>query len=175
MPNGTMESNPQAPKPALPLLALLALASVLGVAAAIVLAGLAMLLAAPAYADEGQKPDGSLLLERPSGLARAELLFAETESDEDGHLRVVEAYHNPFGEPLSGVYLYRLPRNAVLEHLSFSFSGTEPQHAILTHRRAATLVERTAEIGPGETLVVELEYRSRQAPRRLLALREAVR
>jgi hypothetical protein len=159
-----MQENPEAPKPALPLLALLALASALGVAAAVVLAGLAMLLAVPAYADEG-----SLLLERRAGLEPAQLLFAERESDEDGHVRLVEAYHNPYAEPLSGVYLYRLPRNAVLEHLSFSLGAAEPNHAVLTQRQGATLIERTAEIGPGETLVVELEYRSRRAARRLLA------
>jgi hypothetical protein len=75
-----MENNQEAPRPALPLLALLALASALGVAAAVVLAGVSMLLAASAYAQDGQKPDGSLLLERRSGLARAELLFVETRS-----------------------------------------------------------------------------------------------
>lgn len=155
--------NQQAPKPALPLLVLLTLASALGVAVAIALAGMAMLLAAPAYADEG-----SLLLERRAGLAQAKLLFAESESHGDGHMRVVEAYHNPFAEPLVGVYLYRLPQSAVLEHLTFTLGAAEPHHAVLTHRQGATLVERTAEIGPGETLRVELEYRSPR-PRRLLA------
>lgn len=108
------------PAPALPLLALLAFASALGIAVAIVLAGVAMLLAAPAYADEGKMPDASPLLERRSGLAPAKLLYAQTESHRDG--------------------------------------------------QGATLVERTAEIAPGETLRVELEYRSR-SPRRVLALR----
>jgi hypothetical protein len=167
LPNGAME-NDQAPRPVLPLLVVLALASALGVAVAIVLAGVTMLLAAPAYADEG-----SLLLERRAGLAQAKLLFAESESHEDGYTRVVEAYHNPFSEPLSGVYLYRLPQDTVLERLSFSLGAVEAQHALLTHRQGATLVERTAEIGAGETLWVELEYRSRRGARRLLALREA--
>jgi hypothetical protein len=159
---GTMQTE-QPPKPALPLLALLALASMLGIAAAVVLAGVAMLLAAPAYADEG-----SLLLERRAGLVWADRLFAETESQGNGHKRVVEAYHNPFGEPLIGVYLYRLPQHAVLERLSFAVGAAQPQHALLTRRQGAALVERTAEIGPGETLRVELEYRS-PSPRRLLA------
>jgi hypothetical protein len=167
-PNGHVE-NEQVRKPALPLLVLLALASALGVAVAIALAGMAMLLAVPAYADEG-----NLLLERRAGLAQAQLLFAESESDEDGHTRVVEAYHNPFEEPLVGVYLFRLPPHAVLERLTFTLQAPEPQHALLTHRQGAALVERTAQIGPGETLRVELEYRSR-LPRRLLALREAAR
>src|SRR5687768_14156407 len=53
-------------KPAFPLAMLLALASALGVAVAVALAGVAMLLAAPAYADEA-----SLLLERRGVLAEA--------------------------------------------------------------------------------------------------------
>lgn len=158
----------QAGKPAFPLVMLLALASALGVAVAIALAGIAMLLAAPAYAGEG-----SLLLERRAGMAEATLLFAESDSQQDGHTRVVEAYYNPFPEPLAGVYLYRLPENSVVERLTFTPHSEEARHALLTLRAGAALVERTAEIGPGETLVVELEYRTRIA-RRLLALRRAV-
>ena len=158
----------QAPKPALPLIALLALASALGIAVAVVLAGLAMLLAAPAYADEG-----ALLLERRGALAEAELVFAEYDALEQGETRVVEVYQNPYGEPLAGVYLFRLPPNAVLEHLRFAIAESQPQPAVLTLRQGAVLVERTAEIGPGKTLVVELGYGP--APRgrgaRLLTMR----
>ncbi len=157
----TVETEEQPSRPALPLLLLLALASALGVTVAIALAGVAMLLAAPAYADEG-----SLLLERRAGLAQAELLFAEIESLESGQTRVVEAYHNPFAEPLVGVYLYRLPPHAVVERLTFN--AVEAQHAVLTQRQGAALIERTTEIGPGETLRVELEYRSRSPRRRVL-------
>lgn len=146
--------NQESPKPALPLLALLALASALGVAVAIALAGVAMLLAAPAYADEG-----NLLLERRTGLEQAELLFAESESFGDGLTRVVEEYHNPFAEPLVGVYVFRVPHNAVLERLTFTPGSAEVWPALLTRRQGA-LIERTAEIGPGETLRVELEYRA---------------
>jgi hypothetical protein len=158
----------QAPRPALPLLALLALASVLGVAVAVALAGVAMLLAAPAYADEG-----ALLLERRGALAEAELVFAAYDTLEQGQTRVVEVYQNPYGEPLAGVYLFRLPPNAVLEHLRFALAETQPQPAVLTLRQGAALVERTAEIGPGETLVVELEYRLAPRPRgaRVLTMR----
>jgi hypothetical protein len=159
-----MELKQQPPRPALPLLVLLAAASALGVAVAIALAGVAMLLAAPAYADEGR-----LLLERRAGFAEARLLFAEAESLQEGRTRVVEAYQNPFAEPLVGVYLYRLPQSAVIERLSFSV-GVEPRPAVFTLRQGTALVERTAEIGPGERLVVELEYRTR-GPRRVLALR----
>jgi hypothetical protein len=157
--------NKQLPKPGFPLAMLLALASALGVAVAIALAGVAMLLAAPAYADEGR-----LLLERRGGLAEATLLFAETESQEDGGTRIVEAYHNPFAEPLAGLYLYRLPEHAIVERLAFTPRIEEARPAVLTLRAGAALVERTAQIGPGETLLVELEYR-RRSPRRVLAAR----
>jgi hypothetical protein len=164
----TMRTEDQ-PRPALPLLALLALASALGIAVAIALAAVAMLLAAPAYAADGDTDEGSLLLERPAGLAPARLLFTQSDSQEPGHKRVVEAYYNPFDEPLAGVYLYRLPSpGALLERLSFSLDGAEPHHAVLTRRRAGTLVERTGEIAPGETLIIELEYRTR-SPRSVLA------
>jgi hypothetical protein len=170
----------QAPTPAFPLVMLLAIASALGVAVAIALAGVAMLLAAPAYADEG-----SLLLERRAGMAEARLVFAETESQEDGGVvrtRVLEEFYNPFAEHLAGVYLHRLPENVVLERLTFTLrsdggEGLPPvaaHPALFTLRAGGALVERTAEIGPGETLLVELEYRTRSA-RRVLALREAVR
>jgi len=155
----------QPPRPTLPLLALLALASALGVAVAVALAGIAMLLAAPAYAGEG-----SLLLQRPAAVAAAPLLFAETESQEHGPIvrtRVVEAFRNPFHERLAGVYLHRLPENAVLERLTLTVlaqdAGAAPaapavRHAVLTLSEPATLAGQTAELGPGETLLVELEY-----------------
>ena len=172
--------NQQTPKPTLPLLALLALASALGVTVAIALAGLAMLLAAPAYADEG-----SLLLARQGGMAHAELVFEEIESQEDRagvRTRMVAEFYNPFAEPLSGVYLYRLPRNAVLERLTFSVLPRDEeedappvtaQPALLTLREGAVLIERTAQIGPREVLRVELEYRA-LIPRRVLTRGEAV-
>jgi hypothetical protein len=144
------------------------MASALGVAVAIALAGVTMLLAAPAYAGEG-----SLLLERRGVMAQAKRLSAEIDSQEDGAAvltRVVEVYHNPFDEPLAGVYLYRLPQNVVLERLSFTPPAAEPHHAVLTRRNGVALVEPTEALGPGETLIVELVYRTRSV-RRLLALR----
>lgn len=158
-----METNHTSPRPVLPLVALLALASALGVAVAVALAGVAMLLAAPAYAQEG-----TLLLERRGGLAQAQRVFGEIDSDEHGHARLVEVYYNPFDDALEGVYVFRVPPNAVLERFRFSAGGVEFEPAILTLRHGEGFVERSAEIGPGETLRVELEYRSRHA-RRVLA------
>jgi hypothetical protein len=158
---------------ALPLLALLALASALGVAVAVVLAGVTMLLAAPAYAGEATAPgDGSLLLERRGVMAEAERVSAEIESREDGDVvitQIVEVYHNPFDEPLAGVYLYRLPPDVQLVRLSFAPEAAEARHAVLTGRQVRALVEPTEELGPGETLVVVLQYRTRSA-RRILAM-----
>ena len=144
------------------------MASALGVAIAIALAGVTMLLAAPAYAGEG-----SLLLERRGVMAEARRLSADVESQEDGQAvmtRIVEVYHNPFEEPLAGVYLYRLPQNVLLERLSFTPAGAEPHHAVLTRRNGVALIEPTEALGPGETLIVELVYRTRSV-RRVLALR----
>lgn len=140
-------------RPALPLLVLLALASALGVGVAIVLATVTMLLAAPAYADEGR-----LVLERPAGLAEAERLFSECEELEGGRVRVVEAYYNPYDEALAGLYLHRLPQQAVIERLSYAVDQ-DVRPAVLTLRQGAALIERIAEIGPGELFRVEVEYR----------------
>jgi len=169
-----MEQAETPSRPALPLLVLLAFASALGVAVAIALAGITMLLAAPAYAGEG-----SLLLERRAGMAEARLLSSETESTQEGALvrtRVLEEFHNPFAERLAGVYLHRLPENAILEHLSFRAAqdAITAQRAVFAQRAGGALVERTMEIGPGQTLLVELEYRAR-GPRRVFAARGAAR
>ena len=156
----------EARKPALPLLALLALASALGVVVAIALAGLTMLLAAPAYAGEG-----NLLLERRCTMAEAERLSVEVESHEEGDVvvtQVVEVYHNPFGETLPGYYLYRLPPNVVLARLSFAPEAAEARHAVISQREARAVIEPTEAVGPGETLVVVLQYRTRSV-RRVLA------
>ena len=163
-----METN-QVKRTALPLVALLALASALGVAVAIALAGVAMLLAAPAYAGEG-----SLLLERRGASVEAQRISAEIESREDAEVvrtRVLEVYHNPYDEPLAGLYVYRLPPNVVLERLSFAPPAAQPRLAVLTRREAAALVEPIETLDPGGTLMVELEYRTRRV-RRLLALGE---
>lgn len=123
------------------------MASALGVAVAIALAGVAMLLAAPAYAG-----DGSLMLERRGATAQAKRVSVEIESQEDGEAvmtRVVEVYHNPFEESLVGVYLYRLPHNVVLERLNFTPPVAEPRHAVLMRRNGVAVIEPTETLGPG--------------------------
>jgi hypothetical protein len=153
----------QPPKSALPLLALLVLASALGVAVAIALAGAALLLAAPAYADER-----GLFLERPDGLAGAKLVSVDSESHDDGLTSVVETYVNPFHEPLAGLYVFRPPPNALVERFAVSFGSAEAHPAMFTLREGRALVQRVDNIAPGATVRVQLEYRSRSA-RRVLA------
>jgi hypothetical protein len=74
-------------------------------------------------------------------------------------------------EPVSGIYLFRLPQKAVLERLTFTQGIGAPEPALLTLRHGASIVERTAPIGAGKMLRVELEYRARGLRRRVLASR----
>jgi hypothetical protein len=113
-------------------------------------------------------------------MAEARLVFSETESIEDAEglrTRVLAEYANPFAERLAGVYLHRLPENAVLEQLTFTVIAEDgaqveapiaARHALLALRKGAALVQPTVRIGPGETLLVELGYRA-GIPRRVLA------
>ena len=160
----TKTTGPAAARAARPRLAL-------GVAVAVALAGVAMLLAAPAYAGEG-----SLLLERRGAMAEAARLSAEIESREDGEAvmtRIVEVVPQPVCRTLAGVYLYRLPANAVLERLSFTPEAGRGRPCAADPggkpRRWSSPPKR---LGPGETLMVELVYRTRSV-RRVLALRSA--
>ena len=93
-----MEAKPH-PKPALPLIALLALASALGVTVAIVLAGVAMLLAAPAYAAPAEAHEARLLLRSRSGEeVAAPLLGTDVSflvSGPVARARVVQTFRNP--------------------------------------------------------------------------------
>ena len=85
-------------------------------------------------------------------------MFSECEALENGRVRVVEAYYNPYAEPLAGLYLHRLPPQAVIERLSYAVDP-DFRSAVLTLRQGAALVERIGEIGPGELFRVEVEYR----------------
>jgi hypothetical protein len=59
---------------------------------------------------------------------------------------------------LAGLYLHRLPPQAVIERLSYAVDP-DFRSAVLTLRQGAALVERIGEIGPGELFRVEVEYR----------------
>lgn len=108
--------NQQPPRPAFPLLALLALASALGVAVAIALAGLAMLLAAPAYAEANETTHGMLLLRARGGEeVSAPLLGTDVTFRVSGPVaraRVVQAFRNLDQVWYEGIYVFRYPRTA---------------------------------------------------------------
>jgi hypothetical protein len=178
-----MESE-QTRRPALPLLLLLALASALGVAVAVVLAGLAMLLAAPAYAATKDVSEGALLLRPREGDAiSAPLLRMEVTFRVSGPIaraRVVQTFRNPDKVWYEGIYVFPLPETGAVDRLRLVVGSRVVEGEIRERgqakqiyaqaraegRRAALLDEErpnifttsVANIGPGETVVVELEY-----------------
>jgi hypothetical protein len=85
MQEGRKEDLPAGARPALPLLGLLALAAALGVAAAVGLAGIALVLAAPAY---GAVAEHRKLMCSPSGSLSQDFQLPEpaeeAEDDESG-------------------------------------------------------------------------------------------
>ena len=178
-----METGQQG-RPAIPLALLLALASALGVAVAIALAALAMLLAAPAYAAPSEAKQGMLFL-RARGVdpVAAPLLATDVAFKVSGPLaraRVVQTFRNPHDVWYEGVYVFPLPENGAVDRLRL-VTGTRVVEGEIRERREAQQVyaqaraagqraalldqERPnmfttsiANIGPGETVVVELEY-----------------
>jgi Ca-activated chloride channel family protein len=178
-----METD-QPPKPALPLLVLLALASALGIAVAVALAGVAMLLAAPAYATPADVKEGTLILHAhgedgvAAPLLGTDVLFRV--SGPVARARVVQTFRNPHDVWYEGVYVFPLPENGAVDRLRLVVGervvegeirerGAAKQvyaQARAAGRRAALLDQerpnifttRVANIGPGETVVVELEY-----------------
>lgn len=156
-----METNPQPPKPALPLIVLLALASALGVAVAVVLAGVTMLLAAPAYAgEEGVQEGGKLVLRSRAGeevwapVLRTEVRFRV--SGPVARARVVQSFRNPKDAWCDGVYLLPLPESGEVDRLLLKVGGRVVEGEIQELPNA--LATRVGNVGPGETVEIEVEY-----------------
>ena len=178
-----METEKQ-PRPALPLLALLALASALGVAVAIALAGVAMLLAAPAYAAPSEAKEGMLFLRaRGADPVAAPLLGTEVVFQVSGPVaraRVVQTFRNPHDVWYEGIYVFPLPESGAVDALRLVVGsrivegeirernaarqayaqarGAGQRAALLDQERPNIFTTSVANIGPGETVVVELEY-----------------
>lgn len=178
-----MEAKPH-PKPTLPFIALLALASALGVTVAIVLAGVAMLLAAPAYAAPAEAHEARLLLRaRGSEELAAPLLGTDVSFQVSGPVaraRVVQTFRNPHDVWYEGIYVFPLPENGAVDRLLLKVGSRTVEGEIRERglakqayaqaraagQRAALLDEErpnifttsVANIGPGETVVIELEY-----------------
>ena len=178
-----MEAKPH-PKPTLALVALLALASALGVTVAIVLAGVAMLLAAPAYAASAEVHEARLLLRARGGdEVAAPLLGTDVSFQVSGPVaraRVVQTFRNPHELWYEGIYVFPLPENGAVDRLLLKVGSrvvegeirerglakqayaqaraAGQRAALLDQERPNIFTTSVANIGPGETVVVELEY-----------------
>jgi len=161
----------QPPKAALPLLALLALASALGIAVAIALAGVAMLLAAPAYAAPGEVKEGTLLLRARGGEAlAAPLLGTEVMFRVSGPVaraRVVQTFRNPDGVWTEGIYVFPLWAREKIGALVDSIREGPPEaqvrervielasaHRLVTKYTSFVAIDRTPARAPEEPLKI---------------------
>jgi Ca-activated chloride channel homolog len=150
--------TPQPARSVLSLLGLLALATVLGVATAFALAGIAMLLAAPAYAAENEEP-GCLMLRGAGGTSPAPLVSTEVVFRVAGPVaraRVVQTFRNPYDDWYEGVYVFPLPENGAVDRLRLVVGSRVVEGEI--RERPNMFTARVANIGPRDTIVVELEY-----------------
>ncbi len=179
-----MQTTEHPPKAALPLIALLTLASALGVTVAIILAGLTMLLAAPAYAEPARtKEAGFFLRSRGGDPVAAPLLATDVAFRVSGPIaraRVVQTFRNPHDAWYEGVYVFPLPESGAVDRLVLRI-GTRvvegeirerelakqayaqaraagQRAALLDQARPNIFSTSVANIAPGETVVVELEY-----------------
>jgi hypothetical protein len=162
---------------ALDALTFLAYAAMLGLCMGALLGAFALMLASQAHA--AGDAAGSLLLHRPPNAAAsaAPLVSTETVFRSDGpirHVRIVQAYRNPFHERQEGLYVLRLPENATLERLAVSVRGADdgegdetgeaspheaaPGHALLSVDEPGVVSRAVAGIEPGEVVLIELEY-----------------
>ena len=168
----------------LPLIARLALASGLGVAAAMLLAGVGVLLPAPAHAAPSEATEGTLLLRaRGGGEIAAPLLDTDVTIRVSGpvaRVRVVQSFRNPHEAWYEGIYVFPLPENGAVDRLRLRVGGrvvegevrergvakqvyaqaraAGQRAALLDQERPNIFTTSVANIGPGETVVVEIEY-----------------
>ena len=137
------------------------------------------------YVKKSEVSSGSVLLrtERPGLYRRAPILKTDVHMRVNGMLvrtRVVQRFKNPGKEWLEGIYVFPLPDNAAVDHLRMRIGDRiiegkikEKQEAKKIYAKAksegrkASLVEQEraniftnsiANIGPGETISVEIEY-----------------
>ena len=158
------------------------LAAAIGLFVSIVLAGAALLLASSANAAEEVRT-GGLHFKTSAGSIAAPLLGTDVEIRVTGHVArasVRQNFRNPHADWYEGVYTFPLPENAAVDHLRMRIGERVVEGEIRerqtakasyeqakTEGRRATLVEQerpnifttsVANIGPGETVEVEIEY-----------------
>ena len=158
----------------------LGLAAGLAFAAGMVLAGIALLLAMPAYADES----GLRLRHRGGGESMAAPLLSTDVSfrvtGPVARARVVQTFRNPHDAWYEGVYVFPLPETGAVDRLRLLVGerviegeireraaaklvydqarNTGRRAALLDQERPNIFTTQVANIGPRETVVVELEY-----------------
>ena len=159
-----------------------ALAAAIGLVVSVFFAGAALLLAGSAQAAEEVR-DGGLRFKTSAGTIAAPLLGTDVDIRVTGHVAratVRQSFRNPHPEWYEGVYTFPLPENAAVDHLRIRIGERvvegeirERQTAKASYEQAksegrrATLIEQerpniftssVANIGPGEAIVVEIEY-----------------
>jgi len=169
---------------ALDLIGYVFLAAALGIVAAVALASVALLFASQAEAAEAPQQGTLLLRPRDAGEAlSAPLLSTAVAFHVSGMVaraRVVQTFSNPGGGWYEGVYVFPLPEKAAVDHLRlrvgertiegeieeraaaqriYAAARAQGQRsALLDQERPNIFTARVANIGPRETIVVELEY-----------------
>jgi Ca-activated chloride channel family protein len=163
-------------------------ALVSGIAVAVVLGFAAMVLAQNAQAAPVKIADahtGELLLQTatPGEYTVAPTVETEAAIQVTGMIartRLTQSFHNPGTEAVEGIYVFPLPENAAVDHLSMRIGEREIEGVIQekdaarktyeqakTDGRKAALVEQrrpnlftnsVAHIGPGEMVRVTIEY-----------------
>lgn len=157
----------------------LGLAAALGVAAGMVLASIAVVLATPAYGMEG----GLVLRAEGRESIAAPLVATDVTFRVSGPLaraRVVQTFHNPEAGWFEAVYLFPMPEGAAVDRLRLQIGerviegeirergaarmaygaarAAGQRAALLGQERPNVFTTEVGNIGPGETVVVEIEY-----------------
>ena len=158
--------------------------AVLGLTCGVAIGGVALLLAAPAYGAESASEPGLLLRAQGSeACLSAPLVSTDVVFQVSGPIaraRVIQTFQNPRADWYEGVYVFPLPENAAVDRLRLRVgerlvegeireraaarqvyaeaSRSGRRAALLDQERPNIFTASVANIGPGETIVVELEY-----------------
>ena len=132
----------------------------------ILAASIALLLAAPARGAEAAEPgEGILMLRTKQGNGDEECLQALLISTDVvfqisgpvARARLVQTFNNPAGVWCEGLYVFPLPQNAAVDRLLLRV-GERVTESVVHERAGNVFAASFANIGPRETVVVELEY-----------------
>ena len=171
-------------KIALDMIGAVLLAAALGIATAFVLASVTLLFVSQAEAAEAPQQGTLLLRPRAEGEPiRAPLLSTAVAFHVSGMVaraRVVQTFRNPGTGWYEGIYVFPLPDNAAVDHLRLrvgertiegeikertaarrtyvAASAQGKRSALLDQERPNIFTASVANIGPHESVVVELEY-----------------